>query len=90
MANQSTIELVCQSCGMPMKHDTDFGTTAEGKQSADYCTYCFQQGVFTQPDITLEKMIDGSTAILIKYGVPEEAARAQVEKQIPQLTRWKK
>ena len=36
----------CQSCGMPLTSDEVCGTNADGSLSADYCTYCYQQGKF--------------------------------------------
>lgn len=38
----------CQSCGMPMKQDTQGGgTNADGTKNANYCSYCYQNGAFT-------------------------------------------
>ena len=36
----------CQSCGMPMVKEGDFGTNANGTKNNDYCTYCYQKGKF--------------------------------------------
>ena len=48
----------CQSCGMPMEADTDFGTNEDGSRNEDYCCYCYQKGAFTNPSMTMEEMID--------------------------------
>lgn len=37
----------CQSCGMPLTN-TNKGTNADGSLNEDYCTYCYQNGKFTQ------------------------------------------
>ena len=38
----------CQSCGMPMsKSPHGGGTNADGSKNTDYCSYCYQNGVFT-------------------------------------------
>ncbi len=80
---------LCQSCGMPMKIESDFGTNADGTPDRDYCTYCRQKGEFTKPDITMDQMIEGCIGIMTQYGVPEGQARAQMSGLIPTLKRWK-
>ena len=45
----------CQSCGMILMKDSDRGTENDGRRSADYCTFCYQQGEFVQ-DISLDNM----------------------------------
>ena len=48
---------VCQSCGMPMKQDPKGGSTnSDGSKNLIYCSYCYQDGKFTQPDITVDAM----------------------------------
>ena len=37
----------CQSCGMPMEKDGDFGTNSDGGRNEDYCCYCYKEGEFT-------------------------------------------
>ncbi len=39
---------ICRSCGIPMKKDPQAGgTNADGSKSDKYCSYCYQNGVFT-------------------------------------------
>ncbi|WP_305065382.1 zinc ribbon domain-containing protein [Methanococcoides sp.] len=59
----------CQSCGMPLEKDEDFGANADGTKSDEYCLYCYQNGKFTQPDITLEEMIEQTSKAIDKEGV---------------------
>ena len=47
----------CQSCGMPMMASEQFGKNENGSINEDYCSYCFQNGNFTQ-DYTMEEMIE--------------------------------
>ena len=47
---------VCQSCGMPLMSPADRGTESDGTPSAQYCTYCYQNGKFTDPSATVELM----------------------------------
>lgn len=82
---------LCQSCGMPLKEATDFGTEADGSQSEEYCTYCYQDGKFTNPDATLEEMIELVTPFMVSsMGIAEEEAKKQVPALLPQLKRWQK
>jgi hypothetical protein len=46
----------CQSCYMPIT--TDFGTEKDGKLSKEYCSYCYQNGKWTSPDITFDEIIE--------------------------------
>ena len=88
MNGQDADALICQSCGMPMKIDSDFGTNADQTKNQEYCTYCYQNGGFTKPDITMEEMIQGCIGIMVKYGMPEEQAKQHMTTLIPTLKRW--
>ena len=50
----------CNSCGRPIVK-ADYGTNADGSLNEEYCKDCFQNGEFTEPDITLEEMITRKT-----------------------------
>jgi hypothetical protein len=82
----------CQSCGMPMAEakDEDFGTNADGSENEEYCALCYQKGAFTDPDITLEKMIKTSAKGWSDEdpSVSYEEALAVAKKNIPTLKRW--
>lgn len=82
--------VICQSCGMPMKEETDFGTNNDGGKSNDYCAYCFQKGQFTKQDLTIDQMIKGVVGMMVKYGTVEEEARKNAQSLIPTLKRWHK
>ncbi|MGL4394207.1 MAG: zinc ribbon domain-containing protein [Brevinema sp.] len=43
------MEKFCQSCGMPLEKGC--GTENDGSNSLIYCSYCYQKGGFTQPNI---------------------------------------
>ena len=38
----------CQSCGMPLQAEDQWGTNADGSLNEEYCCYCYQKGAFTQ------------------------------------------
>lgn len=79
----------CQSCAMPMEKDEQFGTNADGSKNNEYCVYCMQQGKFTQPDITVEQMIDKVSGVMRDMKLPEFII-SQVKTFIPKLKRWQK
>lgn len=49
----------CQSCGMPLTLDgKDIrGTEVNGTPSPKYCSYCYRDGQFIEPDITFDEML---------------------------------
>src|SRR2546429_1589328 len=47
----------CQSCGMPLSKDEGHGGTEQGgRKSTDYCSHCYQNGAFTEPNLTVQQM----------------------------------
>lgn len=79
----------CQSCGMPLGPGF-YGTEADGTESHEYCKFCYQKGVFTEPDITLADMIKKSVHHMI-YDLRLEDERAEVMANaiVPTLKRWR-
>lgn len=82
----------CQSCGMPISADFgNLGTNADGSSVADYCSFCFQAGAFTNPDQTLEEMIQSSINNMTQdLRMPVEQATQLAQSFIPTLRRWRK
>jgi len=78
----------CQSCAMPMLKPDDFGTNAEGSKNEEYCYYCFQKATFTEPNITMEEMIEKCSAIMKQMNIPETQID-QTKQCIPMLKRWR-
>jgi hypothetical protein len=79
----------CQSCGMPLKKDpAKGGTEMNGSKSLKYCSYCYQQGSFTQPSFTAEDMQAFSKSKMQEMGFPGFLA-GLFTKGIPRLDRWK-
>ncbi|MBP6929459.1 MAG: zinc ribbon domain-containing protein [Candidatus Moranbacteria bacterium] len=81
----------CQSCGMPLKHDVQGGgSEKDGTRSTMYCSSCYQDGVFTQPEISVEEMqrlVDDVLKNEMKWWRP---LRWFAVRQIPTLLRWKR
>lgn len=47
---------LCQSCGIPLKDETDFGTEKDGTLSTKYCEKCYQDGEWTKTDLAFDGM----------------------------------
>ena len=79
----------CQSCGMPLKRDPQGGgTNSDGSKSTKYCSYCYQNGAFTAPNITVKEMQALVKSKLKKMGLPGFVAWF-FTLNIPNLARWK-
>jgi len=82
----------CQSCGMPIDESFgNLGTNDDGSNSETYCTYCFQNGEFTNPDQSLAEMIQSSIDnMTTDLNMPLEQATELANSFIPKLGRWQK
>ena len=82
-------EKFCQSCGMPMKKDPASGSTeTDGSQNLTYCSYCYKDGQFTQPNFTAKQMQDFCKQKLRETGCSRLTAWL-FTMGIPRLSRWK-
>lgn len=80
---------------MPMLAAEHLGTEADGSVNADYCIYCYKEGVFSHTG-TMEELIELCAPFhdQIKHddgsGYTREEAVALMRELFPQLKRWKK
>ena len=81
---------ICQSCGMPLQKQEDFGKNADGSKSEEYCCYCFQNGKFLDEGITLQEKIEKNVKIAVQMGMSEDEAKRMASNVLPKLKRWKK
>ena len=80
----------CQSCAMPLTKPEEFGTEAGGLPSEDYCVYCYKDGKFEAPDMTMEEMVGFCAPYAAEAGIyPDaETARAALMEYFPKMKRW--
>lgn len=79
----------CQSCGVIIKNSTEFGRTSTGVINVNYCQFCYEGGQFTEPDITMEEMIEKVAKTMSEQKrVPLEQAKEAVRESLPKLKRW--
>ena len=80
----------CQSCGMPLKRDENGGgTNADRSKSTMYCSKCYENRSFKNPNITVDEMKTLVKGKLKEFGFPGFIA-GLFTKNIPKLERWKK
>jgi len=79
----------CQSCGMPFDeaHFKYVAKEADGGDSV-YCTYCYENCTFIDPEATVEDMVEMGVPHLA-HKIGEQSAREQLSKFVPTLARWK-
>ncbi len=80
----------CQSCGMPMQKPEDFGTEASGYRVNDYCHYCYVDGGFIDPGMSMQAMLNKCASAMAERGImPEFHARVMLADILPRLKRWR-
>jgi len=77
----------CQSCSMPLDNSELMGTEKDGSPSPEYCRYCYQNGEFTHPGITLAEMKQRMSKLLDKEKLPGDILEAAISR-LPHLKRW--
>jgi RNase P subunit RPR2 len=79
---------VCQSCGSPFsKNKNNYFKITGGTYNIKYCTDCFQDDRFTEPELTLEEMKQKLTDKLRSMGMPGNLER--FTERLATLERWK-
>jgi hypothetical protein len=73
---------------MPLVKDEDFGTNADASKNEEYCHYCYQNGEFTNPNMTKEEMTELLVGMSDKMGMTPDAAREMATTVLPTLKRW--
>lgn len=74
---------------MPMKRDpAGGGTNADGTRNPKWCSHCWRDGRFTQPDLTVGQMQDLVRGKLKEIGFPAFLA-GFFARGVPRLERWR-
>ena len=74
----------CQSCGMPMGREEDFGREADGALSKDYCTYCYQNGHSRRPGSRSMRWQRSAQAMSQIYAIPIDKAESHERAAVKQ------
>ena len=79
---------ICQSCGMPLSKDPkQGGLEKDGSRSHKYCSLCYDDGEFLQPDIKMTSMQHLVIHSLQREGWPKPLAWLAT-RRIAKLDRW--
>ena len=74
---------------MPLAADPKGGGThADGSISKDYCSFCYQNGAFTTPNVSLEQFVERLQGIMANKNIPEDVAQKALA-ALPHLKRWR-
>ena len=77
----------CQSCSMPLDKPELFGTEKDGSKSKEYCTYCYQNGAFMNPNMTLDEMKTLVKSQMEKMKIDTSIINLAIG-SLPSLKRW--
>ena len=77
----------CQSCTLPIDNMEDRGTEKDGSKSDMYCKYCYKDGAFTDPGMTLERMKEIAQTEMKKQKLPDKIIQQSIN-MLPHLKRW--
>ncbi len=80
----------CQSCGMPLSEEFgNFGTEEDNFRNTEFCSFCYQNGKFKNPDQTMQEMIQSSIDNMTSdLNMPLDKATELANSLIPTLNRW--
>jgi len=79
----------CQSCSMPMDKDINGGgTEADGSKSDKYCSLCYKDGAFTNPDITTAAEMQAFCIEQLKKQSMPGVMAWIFTRSIPKFERW--
>ncbi len=80
--------IYCQSCSMPLHNEESKGTEKDFSKNNEYCRFCYKEGAFTNPEMTLKEMKIHVKTQMLKMNFPESAIQNTLKK-LPELKRWK-
>ena len=74
---------------MPLSSGELSGTEKDGSRKKDYCKYCYENGRFTNPKITLEEMKTFVKNKMEEMKMDSDTISMAVS-SLPNLKRWRK
>ena len=82
-------KVFCQSCTMPIDDVNIRGTEKDGTKNTEYCHYCYANGAFTTPDLSLDQMKEIITTQMAKQNMPKELIAVSLN-MLPYMKRWRR
>ena len=82
-------QAVCQSCAMPLVRPEDYGTNSDGSPSGEFCVHCYQNGGYTAPEMTFDRMADFLRDFMIReHDLNRDLADSAARMSVTGLKRW--
>jgi transcriptional regulator with XRE-family HTH domain len=81
---------ICQCCTYPLNKIEELGTNSDGTLNTDYCIYCYKEGKWVDPNLTVQGVIDYTIPYMTSPSKTEKQARDYLSILVPTLKRWKK
>ena len=72
---------------MPMDSTDLWGTEKDGTKNSEYCKFCYADGEFTHPDLTLDEMKEHMMKRMEKDTLPSDIIEVAISR-LPFLKRW--
>ena len=72
---------------MPLDDSAMLGTEKDGSKNHEYCKYCYQDGAFVNPDMTLKEMTSIVIFQMQKRNIDQKIIDIAVS-TLPHLKRW--
>jgi predicted nucleic acid-binding protein len=73
---------------MPLDNDKLLGTEKDGSKSHEYCIYCYQNGAFINPEMTLDEMRNIVKTQMEKMKI-DSGIITMAANSLPGLKRWR-
>jgi hypothetical protein len=73
---------------MPLDNPELLGTERDGSKSQEYCKYCFQNGAFVNPNMSLKEMTSLVINQMEKRNIDTKIIDLAVS-SLPNLKRWR-
>lgn len=74
---------------MPLNTPGFYGTNPDGSDNTEWCRFCYQQGAFTEPSLTVDEMVARSIEFMTSSLKYSKADAEQMSREvIPTLKRW--
>jgi len=88
LSSKKPTDHICQSCSFSLEQ-YEKGTEVDGTLTDHYCKDCYEDGEFTEPEITLKEMIEKTVPFTSKSrNMTMKEAKNYLEFLLPTLKRW--
>ncbi|MFN6947070.1 MAG: zinc ribbon domain-containing protein [Cytophagaceae bacterium] len=79
------LPVICQCCGMPLIKDSLKNRLSDNGE--DFCSFCFDEGNFTEMEISVQQMQEKVKRIMLERGYSMHVINSSI-RRIPYLKRW--